>query len=60
MLQPSHIIAYLLAAAFGSVGVVVVRRAFRPSCRICLHRESCPNREGDQPSEAVKSACLGG
>jgi hypothetical protein len=59
MLQPSHIITYLFAAAFGAVGVVILRRAFRPSCRVCLHRKSCPNREGDQPSEAARSTCLG-
>jgi len=59
MLSASHIIIYVLAAAYGVVGVVVLRRAFRSNCRVCLHRHSCPNREGDQPSEAARATCLG-
>jgi hypothetical protein len=59
MLQASYLV-YVLAAVYGIVGVVVVRRALKPNCRICLHRDSCPNREGDHPSEAAKSTCLGG
>jgi hypothetical protein len=58
MLHASHLI-YVLAAVYGIIGVVVLRRTFKPNCRVCLHRQSCPNREGDQPSEAVKSTCLG-
>jgi hypothetical protein len=59
MLQASHLI-YALAAVYCVIGAVVLRRAFKPNCRICLHRDSCPNREGDHPSEAAKSTCLGG
>lgn len=58
MLHASHLI-YLLAAVYGIVGVVVLRRAFKASCRICLHRDVCPNREGDHPSDEAKSTCLG-
>jgi hypothetical protein len=59
MLQASHIIVYGLAAIYCVTGVLVLRRAFKPSCRVCLHRQSCPNREGNHPSEAAKSACMG-
>jgi len=60
MLQTSHIIIYVLAAAaYTIIGGVVLRRAFKPNCRVCLHRQSCPNREGDHPSEAARSTCLG-
>ena len=58
MLQVPHLF-YVLAPIYLIIGVVVVRRAFRPSCRVCLYRHSCPNREGDHPSEAAKSTCLG-
>ena len=58
MLHASSLI-YFFAAVYGIVGVVVLRRAFKPSCRICLHRDACPNREGDHPSDAVRSTCLG-
>jgi hypothetical protein len=60
MLQAFHLIIYVLAAAYGIIGGVVLLRAFRPNCRVCLHRHACPNREGDHPSEAAKLTCLGG
>jgi len=62
MLPTPHIIViiYVLAAAYGVFGVVALRRAFKPNCRVCLHRQYCPNREGDQPSEAARTTCLGG
>jgi hypothetical protein len=58
MLQVPHLL-YVLAPIYLIIGVVVVRRALKPNCRVCLHRHSCPNREGDHPSEAAKSSCLG-
>jgi hypothetical protein len=58
MPQASHVTS-VLAAVYCIIGVLVLRRAFKPNCRICLHRDTCPNREGDHPSEAAKSTCLG-
>jgi hypothetical protein len=60
MFQASHLVFLLLAAVYSIIGVVVVRGAFKPNCRVCLYRQSCPNREGDHPSEAAKPTCLGG
>jgi hypothetical protein len=50
---------YTLAAVYNVVAVVILRRLFQPNCRICLHRHTCPNREGTHPSDAAKSTCLG-
>jgi hypothetical protein len=36
-----------LAAFYTVVGVVIVRRAFKPTCRVCLFRQFCPNRHGE-------------
>jgi hypothetical protein len=58
MLQVSHVL-YVLAPVYIIIGVVVARRAFNPSCRVCLHRHSCLNRDGDHPSEVAVSTCLG-
>jgi hypothetical protein len=58
MLQVPHLV-YVLAPVYVIIGVVVARRALKPSCRVCLHRHSCPDREGDHPSKAAESTCLG-
>ena len=58
MLQVSHLL-HALAAVYGAVGLVVLRRLFEPSCRVCAHRHSCPNREGNHPSEAASLTCIG-
>jgi hypothetical protein len=50
---------YALGAAYGLLGAIFACQALKPSCRICVHRNSCPNREGSHPSEAEKSTCLG-
>ncbi len=44
MLSP---ITLALAAFYTVVGVVIVRREYKPTCRICLFRQSCPNRQRD-------------
>ena len=44
MLSP---IILALAGFYTVVGVVIVRRAFKPTCRICLFRQYCPNRQGE-------------
>jgi hypothetical protein len=38
-------ITYLFGVFYILIGVVVVRRAYKPSCRICLHRRGCPSRK---------------
>ena len=58
MLQASHLL-YLLASVYAIGGVVVLRRALKPNCRLCLHRDVCPNRDGDHPSDAAEETCLG-
>ena len=34
-----------LAALYTVFGIVVVRRFRKPTCRVCLYRQVCPNRE---------------
>lgn len=34
-----------LAAFYTVLGVVIVRRAHKPTCRVCLFRQFCPNRQ---------------
>jgi len=38
-------IMYLFGVFFAVFGVVVIRRACKPSCRVCLNRRGCPNRK---------------
>jgi hypothetical protein len=44
MFSPLHIFLYLLVAVYVIAGIVVLRLALRPSCRICLNRHDCPRR----------------
>ena len=38
--------AILAITAFYTVfGVVIIRRVCKPTCRICLFRQFCPNRQ---------------
>jgi hypothetical protein len=34
-----------LAALYTVIGVVIIRRLRKPTCRVCLYRQFCPNRE---------------
>ncbi len=34
-----------LAAVYTAFGVVIIRRSHKPTCRICLFRQFCPNRK---------------
>jgi endonuclease III len=36
---------YALAAFYVALGIEVVHRALKPSCRECLYRHCCPNRQ---------------
>jgi len=44
--------------AFGAfyvvVGVVIVRRLYKSTCRVCLFRQFCPNRQGEHLNSAGK------
>ncbi len=42
MLSP---IILALGAFYTVFGVVIVRRAYKPTCRVCLFRQFCPNRQ---------------
>src|SRR5579885_2037795 len=44
MLALSHWF-YLPAAFYAGLGILVLRQSLRPSCRLCLNRHSCPNRQ---------------
>lgn len=35
---------YLLIAIYAVVGLVILRLARRPTCRVCVLRAECPNR----------------
>jgi hypothetical protein len=43
MLNLSHLI-YVPVLLYSSMGIFMLRQSLRPSCRICLHRQRCPNR----------------
>lgn len=34
-----------LGAFYTVVGVVIVRRTYKPTCRVCFFRQFCPNRQ---------------
>jgi len=36
---------YALAAFYGAIGLEMARRAQKPTCRICAHRQYCPIRQ---------------
>ena len=38
-------IIFALAAVYTVFGVVIIRRFRKPTCRVCLLRQSCPNRK---------------
>jgi len=39
-----HHCLYALGAFYGVIGLVILRRAGKPTCRICVHFEHCPTR----------------
>lgn len=43
-----------LAAFYGAIGLLVVRRAKKPTCRVCGHREYCPTRRLSQRDPSIK------
>ena len=51
MLSP---VVLALGAFYTVVGVVIVRRAYKPTCRVCLFRQFCPNRQGEHLNSAGK------
>ncbi len=51
MLSP---IVLALAAFYSFVGAVIIRRFRKPTCRVCLYREFCPNRESENSGHSTK------
>ena len=49
---PTVIVAF--AAFYTVVGVVIIRRLRKPTCRVCLLRQFCPNRESEHSERASK------
>ena len=43
MLALSHWF-YLPAGFYAGLGIFALRQSLRPSCRVCLNRDCCPNR----------------
>jgi|HubBroStandDraft_3_1064219.scaffolds.fasta_scaffold00012_21 hypothetical protein len=43
-----------LAAFYTLVGIVIIRRLRKPTCRISLFRQLSPNRQGEHLSSAGK------
>ena len=35
---------FTIVSLYSALGLFFLRQACRPSCRVCLHRHSCPNR----------------
>ena len=56
MFSPIVFAGAVVTALYGVLGVVIVRRLRKPTCRICLFRQSCPNRESDY-SEPTRKQC---
>jgi len=45
---------YALVAFYTVLAVVIVRRLRKPTCRICLFRQGCPNRPDRLPDPSCK------
>jgi hypothetical protein len=43
-----------LAGFYGVLGVVIIRRVLKPTCRVCLFRQSCPKRQCEHPTVTSK------
>jgi hypothetical protein len=53
MLSP---VILALAPLYIFLGVVIVRKLRKPTCRVCALREFCPNRESDH-SDKTSQPC---
>lgn len=38
-------VAYLFIAVYAVLGVFLVRKLRKPTCRVCLYRKGCPHRK---------------
>jgi len=45
-----------LAVLYTIAGIVIIRRFRKPTCRVCVYREFCPNRESEH-SDATAKPC---
>lgn len=52
-------LGYFLAAFYSLLGLFILRLAFKPSCRICLLRDHCPNRRRGASQIAGVPRCAG-
>ncbi len=43
-----------LLALYTVFGIVVIRRFRKPTCRVCLYRQLCPNRESENSKNIGK------
>ena len=46
-----------LGALYAVLGVVIFRRLRKPTCRVCLLRQFCPNRESEYVKLAPGKPC---
>lgn len=53
MFHLSHLM-YALAACYVVAGILILRRLRKPTCRICLFRQGCPDRPDDFPDPGRK------
>jgi hypothetical protein len=53
MLPP---VILVLAALYAVLAVVIIRRLRKPTCRVCLLRQFCPNRESEH-SKLTNKPC---
>ena len=54
MFTPILVAAAAVTTLYGVLGVVIARRLRKPTCRVCLYRGFCPNRESDLLNTAGK------
>ena len=54
MFSPIVLAGAAVTALYGALGVVIVRRLRKPTCRICLYRGICPNRESEHGNATHK------
>ena len=48
----------LLVASYAVLGLIVLRQASKPTCRVCLFRHMCPNRLHGRSQLTELPVCL--
>jgi hypothetical protein len=54
MLSPIVLVGAAITALYSVLGAAIVRRLRKPTCRVCLYRGVCPNRETEYLDSARK------